>query len=229
MRIFVGYGYNPRDAWVTEFVFPIIEAFGSEVVTGEGMYVQEISDGVKSAIRRSNALIGILTKREQLADERWTTHPWVVQEMSFALGANIPVVEIRELGVDQQEGIFGNRQNVSYDEKNRDRFLLEIIRVIGRWHRSRHVKLQIMPENIARQLRPYYSRDGFRCTYRLRIEGETQDRVDTNVVPLVGGLFIEAKNIPMGALIQIEANYQEHRWVSSYEAVDSVAIRLMKE
>ena len=35
MRIFVAYGYNDRDKWIEKMVFPVIEAFGAEVETGE--------------------------------------------------------------------------------------------------------------------------------------------------------------------------------------------------
>jgi hypothetical protein len=38
MRIFVGFGYNERDRWIRDMVFPLIPAFGDEVVTGEEAY-----------------------------------------------------------------------------------------------------------------------------------------------------------------------------------------------
>ena len=46
MKIFVGYGYHPRDVWIEEMVFPLIKAFGAETVSGKELYGQPFGDGV---------------------------------------------------------------------------------------------------------------------------------------------------------------------------------------
>jgi hypothetical protein len=38
MRIFIGYGYNARDAWIEKDVFPILEAMNMEILHGKEMY-----------------------------------------------------------------------------------------------------------------------------------------------------------------------------------------------
>jgi hypothetical protein len=67
MKIFVAYGYNPRDEWVPNLVFPIIRAFGAEVVTGERTYSGTIPDVIQNRVRASDALIGFLTRRRSPA------------------------------------------------------------------------------------------------------------------------------------------------------------------
>ena len=34
MRIFIGYGYNDRDRWIEDLVFPLLTAFGCDLVHG---------------------------------------------------------------------------------------------------------------------------------------------------------------------------------------------------
>jgi hypothetical protein len=62
MKIFVGFGYNDRDSWVPDFVFPLIRAFGCEVVTGEDMPAEVISDEVRRRVESADALIAFRTR-----------------------------------------------------------------------------------------------------------------------------------------------------------------------
>ena len=66
MQIFVAYGYNERDKWIEEFVFPLIEAFGCEVATGKVMYGQELVSEVRETIQTCDALFGFLSGRKSL-------------------------------------------------------------------------------------------------------------------------------------------------------------------
>src|SRR5436309_7485029 len=99
MKVFVGFGFNPRDAWIRDFVFPLITAFGMDVEDGIELAGEVISDGVRQRIRASSALIGFTTQRDPNG-QRWTTHRWVTDEISHALALGKPVLEVREVDVD---------------------------------------------------------------------------------------------------------------------------------
>lgn len=89
MRIFVAYGYNERDDWIKKYVFPIIQAFNDEVVTGGELYGDQITDGVKQMICQSDAVIGFTTRRgNSNAEGKCRTHRWVTDEITFALANN---------------------------------------------------------------------------------------------------------------------------------------------
>jgi hypothetical protein len=64
MKIFVAYGYNDRDRWIPDLVFPIIRAFDDEVITGEELQGEQITDAVRRKIQQSDALIAFATIRE---------------------------------------------------------------------------------------------------------------------------------------------------------------------
>ena len=34
MKVFIGFGYNPADKWIIDLEFPLVKAFGCEILTG---------------------------------------------------------------------------------------------------------------------------------------------------------------------------------------------------
>lgn len=57
MKIFVGFGYNDRDKWIRDLVFPIIRAFGHEVLTGEEAYGDILPEYVKGPFANQTRLL----------------------------------------------------------------------------------------------------------------------------------------------------------------------------
>ena len=170
MKIFVAYGYNDRDQWIPDLVFPIIEAFGDEVITGEELQGQQITNAVRGEIQRSDALIGFATRRGEPTQggNQWDTHRWVTDEISLAIANNlVHVLEIRETGVNAQGGIAGDRQIIYYNENQRDRFLVELVKTLGSWHQGGKVKLQLLPDLCVQNIRPFLKNPRLRCTYKL--------------------------------------------------------------
>jgi hypothetical protein len=227
MRIFVGFGFNGRDRWISDMVFPLVEAFGDSVITGEAMFGEVISEEVKTRIRRSNAYVGFLTRRPDGAPGE--THMWVIQELAFAVASGLRVVEIRETGVHNQAGMLGDRSRITYDEARRDECLVSLVKTLGNWHKEIDVQLQLLPEEYAQELFPLHRKQDLRCTYRLRVDGEAGPEIQTRIEPIGQGLFVGAKNVPRQALVQVRIEYQGKNWTSAFESVDSIAIRLQKE
>ena len=231
MKIFVGYGYNDRDRWVEEFVFPLIGAFGDEVITGEELQGDRITDAVVQKITESDALIGFLTRRGE-PDGRglWGTHRWVIEEIATAIPLKRLLVEVREKGVDDQGGIAGDRQRIVYDEQERDKCLVELVTTIGKWHRLKKMKLKLLPQEYYGELFPLHRDPDLRCSYKIMSEsGVDQGEEWTKLVPVKGGLFIFTKDIPRQALIQVHIEHHGKHWLSNFESMDSLNVLLEKE
>lgn len=229
MKIFVGYGFNDRDRWVEDFVFPIIRAFGDEVITGDELHGEQITDAVIQKIRQSNALIGFTTRRgDPIGSERWLTHRWVTDEISQAAG-KIPIIEVREVGVDPQGGIVGDRQHVVYNEKERDKCLVELVKAIGKWHQERQVQLQLLPQEFVQNILPHLKNPGLRCTYKLLVDDMEGNEIQTKILPIKGGLFMHAKGVQREALIQIHVECMGNSWTSNFESTDSLNISLRQD
>jgi hypothetical protein len=224
MKIFVGFGYNPRDAWIRQLVFPLIRAFGAEVVTGEDVYGQAmtVGDAVKRRIEESDGLIGFLTRR----DEQWPTHVWVIQELNHAWSIKLPFVEVRETSVPPQLGVLAEYPRINYEKAKRDRCLIDLATVIGSWSRSVPVVLKLLPEDLVRELRPFVHRHNLRCRYQVRDRGRDLPEVETPIVPMIGGLFIDVRRGSRDSLIRVIVEANDKIWQSDYQPIDSVSIKL---
>lgn len=230
MKIFVGYGFNDkRDIWIPDLVYPIIKAFGDEVITGEDLQGDQITTAVKQKIAEADALIGFLTRRgEPDANGVWKTHRWVIEEIATAIDKK-PVVEVREIGVDDQGGIAGDRQRITYDESARDKCLVEVVKTIGKWHSLEKIKLKVLPEEYVQELSPLLRDPDLRCYYQIMTsEFEEKDEQKTRLIPVTGGLFIVAKDVPPQALIKVHIEHHGKHWLSSYESTDSLGIHLKR-
>ena len=231
MKIFIGFAYRPRDTWISDLVFPIVRAFGDEVVTGENLLGEEITDAVRASIRSCQGVIGFLTRRDPIGDTgRYTTHRWVTDEIAYGLGQKgLRIAEVRETGVDDQGGIVGDRQRITYDEVSRERCLVDLVRLIGDWHQaSRSVLLQLIPPERISEIVPVYRRAGFTCQYRLLIDGNETEPIPVRLRPMTGGLFVRVDGVPNDALIQVELGHNGSSWISSFESVDAVSIVLQR-
>jgi hypothetical protein len=229
MKIFVAYGYNPRDSWIPELVFPIIvDGFNSTVVTGEQTYTGTIPGVVLTNITESDALIAFTTRRNQFADGSWSTHDWVKQEFAVALGQGKFVLEVRESNVDPQGGIGFDRQYIPYDENERDKCLVKLVSAIGLWNRQTAVNLQLMPEGFVEEIRPLLRDQDLRCTYKTYINNRESEDIPARIRRIKGGLFIDAPSIPRGALIQVHIEYRGRSWTSDFESIESISINLLQ-
>ena len=165
-----------------------------------------------------------------MSDKQWTTHRWVTDEISHAIAYKLPVVEVREHGVDEQGGIAGDRQRILYDESERDKCLVEIIKTLGKWHQSSTVKLKLLPDEFVQDIRPFLRNPNLRCVYKtLDMNGTQSDEIPTSILPITGGLFIHAKNIPHTSLIQIHIECAGKSWTSNFENTDSFGIHLQQD
>jgi hypothetical protein len=227
VRIFVAYGYNERDRWVIDMVFPIIRAFGSEVVTGEETYEgPNIPENVLTDIRLSDALIGFTTRRASQNELSAQTHRWVISELASARTLGRRVVEVREQGVDPQDDLLQGLQRIAYDEQARDQCLVEIIKAVGSWHRRGNVRIQLLPQEVTDDLRPRINEPGLSCQYTVRIGNYEEEPRIATIVPIKGGMFIDAADVPRDALIQIRVQYGGQSWSSDYESIDAYGIYL---
>lgn len=108
MRVFVGFGYNARDHWIEEQVFPILQGTGFAVVHGKGMHGKELQPDVKARIEQSDVAIGFFTIREGQGEADFTSHVWVRDEMVHADARGKPIIPVMEDGVRVPDGLLAN-------------------------------------------------------------------------------------------------------------------------
>jgi len=226
MRIFVGYGYHDRDQWIEDLVFDLIRAFRFEPVSGREIFGRELSEGVRQTIERSHAVLGFTTIRQDPQGLTKETHRWVVEELATASNFRIPLVEVREKGLDQG-GMQGSRQYIVYEEPRRDACLVEIAKVLGTWRQNLPVRVKLIPDElINRQISPNLAKPGFRCTYKV-LEGINEGPPrETRLLRIKGGLFVELRDLNPDSLVSVSIEYSGQTWSSGYENVDVASIEL---
>lgn len=226
MKIFVAYGYNDRDKWIEEMVFPIIRSFGAEVETGEDAFDGSIPDSVKRKIQYSDALMAFTTRRTTQDNVVWQTHRWVIEELAAAAALGKKTVEVRETDVEQQGGLTQANYRITYDENERDKCLVEIVKAIGKWQSSNLVRVQLLPEGIRGDLQPLLSNQGLSCQYVVRRGSFVGNEVPATIERITGGLFIDVPQLGSDSLIQISIRYGDQEWSSDYESLNSYGIHL---
>jgi hypothetical protein len=236
MRIFVAYGYNDRDRWIEAVVFPLISAFDSKIVHGKDLQGEILSEEIKKRIKSSEALIAFATRRDELKDGRWTTHRWVTDELAFASQIGKTVVEVREVGVEPQGGIAGDRARIDYDEEHRFETMVQLTGTLVRWHqqfRRVHViplkqemrggvVVEVGPDWLKSQL----NQRGFQCRYRV-LEGRAPDEFrGVELHAIEGRVYFYASGLAVGARLQLEIVAEGHVYRSDFESIDAINLTM---
>jgi len=126
MKIFIATGFDPLSRRRAKSVEESLRTLGIEVVYGDKLSGDRISDGVKKRIDESNCLIALLTRHEPKKSGGWTTHPWVMEEAIFAYAKKIKVLYVVEKNV-ALGGIAGDVEKVMFNPHSFETALPQIL------------------------------------------------------------------------------------------------------
>jgi hypothetical protein len=232
MKVFIGFGYNDNDKWIDQLIIPLVEALGCEVLTGEEMQGERLSDGVIERISDSDACIGFLTKRGKEANQNGTfpTHRWVIEELTTALNKGKPIFEIREKGVDAQNGIIGDRQRLDFEDI--PKVLLEVAKFVMKEKNKLSTKIfMLLPQEILTEIRPHLVNGDITCSYRFMYKTKYYDPEVANLERFQGGYGVIIKKIPNeDALIEIKIKGPNRlSWSSGFVSVGLINVHIQKD
>jgi hypothetical protein len=180
MRIFIGYGYNERDKWIEDYVFPLVSAFGCDVVHGKAVYGGAPPDEVMKAIRTSDAVIGFTTRRDLIGSDQYRTHDWVVQELLTAhvQDPRIPWVEVREDGVTSPGGMLesADAPRIDFSQKDLAVCLVRIAQALRRLRDLTNVTtIRLGPVSVVEQISPLLDDASFRAAFSFSSGGSGRE------------------------------------------------------
>lgn len=233
MKVFVGYGYHPRDLWIEKMVFPLVKAFDAETVSGKELYGQQLGDGVKDLIKQCDVVIGFTTKRvdsDSGADSG--THRWVTDELATAHALGIPFVEVREKGITPQTGILTGRGYIEYEEARRAECLVEIATTVGGWiTKYGKVEWSLMPAEFTQLVSPLLDDGNLKCSYQLIGPDDTEPTApqECKIIKVQEELALRMRKVPAKSLVRILVRRgNDFSWQSTYQQVDKRLIHLQK-
>jgi hypothetical protein len=174
LKIFVGWPYEVT--WVRDRILPLIETYGAETLTGQSLGGQKLTDAVKDKIKRAHAAIFFTTRRKEVPGTpgTWSTSPWVVDEIKYAdsVDGHRRIYEIRECGVTYENCIHDERQHSLMEHGDVAQAMLLVARTVSQW-RGLSYKLQLLPEDFMKALKPRLVDKRYDCTYEVKESGNT--------------------------------------------------------
>jgi len=193
--------FDSPDRLLANRVESLVKSHGLAVTNGEVLGGGPLTDGVRALIEKSDALIALMTRREQQDDGSWSTHQWVREEYAHALSKNIRAIAMIENGV-PAGGMYQANEYIPYDPEDSLKAFLRLSATLGVWREQsgRCVKLWVQPDQVALD---YGAKAEWR--YRFNVSGSYSEWQHVSLTPEPGGCFLYLPNVSEDALIQIQA------------------------
>lgn len=204
MRIFVGYGYNDRDKWIEDQVFPLLESVGFRITHGKGLHGQSLQEGVIERLDQCDAAVGFFTLREGQGDADFTSHIWVRDEMVHFKATNKPIVVIKEENVRLPEGLLGNVQYILLRQNDRLACVCEMVQALGR--RNMH-RLRLKPEStqLRRDIHQWRRDPAFLLRYKTQDANGLESQYRPGRLEEVDqSFYLNVLDVPRPGFIEIE-------------------------
>ena len=201
-KVYLSHSFHSRDRELVANVESLIRSHGLLATNSRTVGGEQLTDAIKKDILAADALVALQTLREH--DPQNVTHPWVLQEYAVARG-EVPAVVVYEKGVPTQ-GMDTGHEHVEFDPQAPLKAFLRLSEILRLWkyRAGRLIKVQLMPEDVARKIGQASGR--CRCEYRYQIEGEEKEWRDADVRREVGGVIAYLR-VPDGTeMIQLRAS-----------------------
>ena len=210
--IFVAQTFDPKDRELLSEIDKILFSHGVQRVTGHNPGGQALDEGIKKLIRESDCLVALATQRDQKVGGSWTTHPWVLNEYSYAKEQNKPAIALVEEGVDWS-GMYAGHHFIPLLRARPTDALLQLSNTIGYWKEAAGEtwKLQILPEALAEQIEV---QAGHECAYRTVQQGAFSDWCPIDPVAEPGGVFLYVKGLTDRHMVEVRIRGTHGTWKS---------------
>lgn len=227
MRVFVGFGYNNRDLWIEDQVFPILRGMGFTVLDGKDMHGDILQSEVQSRIDQSDAAIGFFTIREGQGNADFNSHIWVRDEMLYANTKGKPIIPVKEEGVKVPDGLLGNRQHIPLNQNNRLACVVELVGAIGR-RNIRRLKLDPEGDQMRKDLFQWKKTTGFVIRYRTQDETGFESPFREGRLELVNqGFYLNVSDVPKRAYVEVEGVLNGvTQFSSGWASADAVQVKI---
>jgi hypothetical protein len=203
MKIFLGFAFREVDQDLAGWCDQLFASQFAHTVTGERLGGEALTPAVQARIDQCDVMVGLLTRRDQKADGKYTTHDWVRDEITYARHRNKPAIAVVEGNVDIG-GMYQENEMIPLDRANPLAAFLRLAETVGTWRREfgRTVKVQILPPPLARKVGA--SETGISCSHRLWSRGKKGPWTEVTPVPEGGGTFVWIDGVKDDDLIQLK-------------------------
>jgi hypothetical protein len=171
-EVFLSYRYDDSNAELARKAEELLESHNLRAVTGDVLGGEAITPELLRQIEEADGLVALLTRRDQLADGGWTTHPFCVDELKHARQKEKPAIALLEEGV-KSGGMFQEHEYITFKPDDALPAFLKLSRTLWRWklRAGRIQRVQMLPSPLTQDL---YSK-GQGCQWEYRVSNGTRD------------------------------------------------------
>lgn len=201
--VFLSYSFShTQDLPLVGEIEDLLRCFGVRPETGRHLGGHELLDEIKKIIDRSDALIALATRREELQNGKWHTHPWVRDEYTYARAHDIPAIIMIEEGV-EIGGAYDRHEYIVFKRDDPAPAFLKLAKTLGLWkNRSgTYLRVRLLPEDISSVA---HRAD---CQYQFVERGAQLGWNTADPVNEPGGTFLYLKGVRDGYLIQVRITH----------------------
>jgi tetratricopeptide (TPR) repeat protein len=156
IRAFVGHSFASEDSIVIRAFSEFFDQLSRSAINFTWEHAKSaeprvLADKVKSLMAGKNVFIGICTRRECVIEPNelhpalyprawvktdknkllWRTTDWVIQEIGYAIGRNLPLILLLEDGVEKPGGLQGDIEYIRFDRRAPERVFGNILEMIN--------------------------------------------------------------------------------------------------
>jgi hypothetical protein len=211
--VFLSCHFGEADRELVRRAEGLLESHNLRVVTGEELGGGELTAEVMDRIRNCDALVALMTKREE-PPRSGGTHPWVVDEFKHAKNLRRPSIALVAPGV-QVVGAYQEHERIHYDPGDAAKAFLRLSRTVGIWksQAGRVLKVQLLPRDVAEQIAG--ANGNARCMYRLcGYDGTFGSWQPISAIPEGDGTYAYLKGVTEEARVQVRAEISGMIWMS---------------
>jgi len=218
MEIFLSHSFREEGAELVARLEALMSSHNVRIITGRRLGGGPLTREVMSLIERSHGLIAVMTRRETLgdpADDRWTTHPWVIDELNHARSKSIPAIAIVQDGV-QVNGAYQEHERIKFTKDSLLDAFLALSETLRLWKedRGRIRRVHLLPRDIWNELN---GNNALVCLYRfVSHTGADSEWKVAKPLPGPGGTIMYLNGVT-DETAQVQVKIVEHdttRWWS---------------
>jgi hypothetical protein len=209
-KIFLSYHFDPQIVPLANNVKRLINSHDLMPVDGERLAGQPLTEGVKNAIKACEAMIILLTKREEGRSNDWVKH-----ERTTAYNFNIPFIAVIENGV-VNNGPFEAFEYINYDSEDFLEPILKLSETIFKWKLQigNMVEAYLEPDEIADKVRENLDREEV-VRYRFFDERvQWSEWMKPVIKPTAGGISLYLNGVKKNSEIQVQVRTNDKSWNS---------------
>jgi hypothetical protein len=212
-KVFLSFAFRDEDRALVAAAEQLLASHDVVAVTGKKLGGEELTPAVMERIEECDALVALLTRRDQKPTGKWTTHDWVRDELNHARTRAMRAVALVENDV-EVGGAYAEHERIPLDRAVPLDAFLALSETVGLWKRQegRRLKIRLMPDELAAMAG--YAGSDPKCRYRFVVNGARTEWRDATQIPEPGGTFLWVGGVQEDFLIQIELEEEGKHWIS---------------